>query len=92
MCHFTTIGHAIVAFFFIMIFENFTRGGEMNKVYGNLFFIQNILSIQNLWQETCFFAKNGQLLYLLGTREKNSLFQSMRSAFAKLFAHVLIVV
>jgi hypothetical protein len=48
MCHFTTIGHAIVAFFFIMIFENFTRGGEMNKVYGNLFFIQNILSIQNL--------------------------------------------
>jgi hypothetical protein len=36
--------------------------------------IQNGLSIQKLWQETCFFAKNGKLLSLPGTREKNLFF------------------
>jgi hypothetical protein len=48
MCHFTIFGHAIVALFFVMIFENFSGGGEMNKVYGKTIFTQNGLSIQKL--------------------------------------------
>jgi hypothetical protein len=48
MCHFTTFGHAIVALFLVMIFENFSGGGGMNKVYGKFFFTQNGLSFQNL--------------------------------------------
>jgi hypothetical protein len=48
MCHFTTLGHAIVAMFLIMIFENFSGGGEMNKVHGKLIFTQNGISIQKL--------------------------------------------
>jgi hypothetical protein len=80
MCHFTTFGHAIVAFFLVMqlwlsfwswFFEFFCGGGEMNKVHGKTIFTQNGLSIQKLWQENCFFAKNGQLLALPGTTEKN---------------------
>jgi hypothetical protein len=43
----------------------------MNKVHGKTNFTQNGLSIQKLWQKTCFFVKNGQLLFLPGTREKN---------------------
>jgi hypothetical protein len=43
----------------------------MNKECGETNLTQNGLSIQKLRQETCFFAKNGQLLSLLGTREKN---------------------
>jgi hypothetical protein len=42
----------------------------MNKVCGKTNFTQNGLSIQKLRQETCFFAKNRQLLSLLDTREK----------------------
>jgi hypothetical protein len=38
----------------------------MNKVCGKTNFTQNGLSIQKLRQETFFFAKNGQLLSLLG--------------------------
>jgi hypothetical protein len=30
----------------------------MNKVYEKTNFTQNGLSIQELWQETCFFMKN----------------------------------
>jgi hypothetical protein len=37
MCHFTTIGHAIVALFF----ENFSRGRGMNEVHGKTIFTQN---------------------------------------------------
>jgi hypothetical protein len=43
----------------------------MNKVHGKTNFTQNGLSIHKLWQEACFFVKNGQLLSLLGTRGKN---------------------
>jgi hypothetical protein len=43
----------------------------MNKVHGKIIFIQNWLSIQKLWQETCFFAKDEQLLSLPCIREKN---------------------
>ena len=48
MRHFTSFGHAIVALFFVMIFEKFDGGGEMNKVHGKTIFIQNGLSIQKL--------------------------------------------
>jgi hypothetical protein len=48
MCHFTTFGHAIVALFLVMIFENFKGGGGMNKVHGKTNFTQNKLSIQKL--------------------------------------------
>jgi hypothetical protein len=71
----------------------------MNKLYGKIIFTQNGLSIQKLRQETCFFAKNGQLLSLPGTRKKTFLFlsnviisQSVQLTFANLFAHVLLVV
>jgi hypothetical protein len=63
----------------------------MNKVHGIFFFTQNGLSIQNLWQETCFFVKNGQLP-LSGTKEKNFYFPIHAVNFWKLFAHVLLVV
>jgi hypothetical protein len=55
---------------FVLFFENFQGGGETNKVHGKTTFTQNKLSIQKLWQETCFLTKNGQLLFLPGTREK----------------------
>jgi hypothetical protein len=74
MCHFTTFGHIIVALFLVMFFENFSGGGEMNKVYGKTIFTQNGLPIQMLWQETCFFAKNGKLLSLPGTKGKKNYF------------------
>jgi hypothetical protein len=48
MCHFTTFGHIIVALFLVMFFENFSGGGEMNKVYGKTIFTQNGLPIQML--------------------------------------------
>jgi hypothetical protein len=38
MCHFTIFSHAIVALFFVMIFEKFSEGGEMNKVHGIFIF------------------------------------------------------
>jgi hypothetical protein len=44
--------------FWSWFFENFSGGGGMNKVHGKKKFTQNGLSIQKLWQETCFFAKN----------------------------------
>jgi hypothetical protein len=55
----------------------------MNKVHGKTIFTQNGLSIQKLWQETCYFAKNGQLLILLGTREKNFSFPIRAVNFCK---------
>jgi hypothetical protein len=64
----------------------------MNKVHGKTIFTQNGRSIQKLWQETCFFAENGQLLPLPGTRKKTYLSQSVWSTFAKLFAHIFLVV
>jgi hypothetical protein len=57
----------------------------MNKVHGIFFLIQNGLSIQELCQETCFFAKNGQLLSLLGMREKNFSFPIRAVNFCKTF-------
>jgi hypothetical protein len=60
----------------------------MNKVHGKTIFTQNGRSIQKLWQETCFFAENGQLLPLPGTRKKTYLSQSVWSTFAKLFGHL----
>jgi hypothetical protein len=39
MYHFITFGHAIVALFLVMIFENFNGGGGMNKVYGKTIFL-----------------------------------------------------
>jgi hypothetical protein len=49
MCHFTTFGHANVAFFLSWFFENFSGGGEMNKVHGKIIFTQNRLSVQKWW-------------------------------------------
>jgi hypothetical protein len=43
----------------------------MNKIHGKTILTQNGLSIQKLWKETYIFAKNGQLLSLPGSREKN---------------------
>jgi hypothetical protein len=43
--------------FWSWFFENFSRGGEMNKVHGKTIFTKNGLSIQKLWQETCVFCK-----------------------------------
>jgi hypothetical protein len=57
--------------FWSWFFKIFSGGGEMNKVHGKTIFTHNGLSIQKLWQETFFFVKNGQLLSLPGTREKN---------------------
>jgi hypothetical protein len=57
----------------------------MNKVYGKTNFTQTGLSIQKLWQETCFFAKNGQLLSLPGTRGKNYSFSICVVNFCKTF-------
>jgi hypothetical protein len=57
----------------------------MNKVYGKTKFTQNGLSIQKLWQETCFFAKNGQILSLPGTREKNFSFPIRAVNFCETF-------
>jgi hypothetical protein len=46
MCHFTTFGHAIVAWSWF--FGNFSGGGEMNNVHGKTIFTQNGLFIQKL--------------------------------------------
>jgi hypothetical protein len=43
----------------------------MNKVHGKTTFIQNKLFIHKLRQETCFFAKNGQLLSCRTQRKNN---------------------
>jgi hypothetical protein len=48
MCHFTTFRHAIVAISLITIFENFSGGGEMNKIHGKTIFTPNGLFIQKL--------------------------------------------
>jgi hypothetical protein len=64
----------------------------MNKVYGKTNFTQNRLSFQKLRQVTCFFAKNGQLFPCRAQGKKAFLSQSVPSNFAKLFAHVLLVV
>jgi hypothetical protein len=45
-------------------------------------------SFKSYDKELVFFAKIGQFLFLLDIREKNFLFQSMQSTFAKLFVHV----
>jgi hypothetical protein len=57
----------------------------MNKVYGKINFTQNRLSFQKLRQETCFFAKNGQLLSLPGTREKSFSFPIRAINFCETF-------
>jgi hypothetical protein len=57
----------------------------MNIVHGKTILTQNGLSIQKLWQETCFFAKNAQLLSRLGTREKNFYFPIHAVNFCKTF-------
>jgi hypothetical protein len=57
----------------------------MNKVHGKGIFTQNRLSIQKLWQETYFLAKNGQLLSLLGIREKKFSFPICAANFCKTF-------
>jgi hypothetical protein len=57
----------------------------MNKVHGKKKFTWNGLSVQKLWQETCFFAKNGQLLSLPGTREKNFSFPIHAGNYCKTF-------
>jgi hypothetical protein len=75
MCHFITFSHAFMALFFVMIFLKFlAEVGKWIKYMEKRFFIQNGLSIQKLWQETCFFAKIGQLLSMLGTRGKKLFF------------------
>jgi hypothetical protein len=71
--------------FWSWFFENFNGGGEMNKVHGKIILTQNGLSIQKLWQETCFFAKNVQLLSLPCTREKNFSFAIRAVNFCKTF-------
>jgi hypothetical protein len=72
--------------FWSWYFENLIGGGEMNKVHGKTIFTQNGLSIQKLWQETCFFAKNGLLLSLLGIREKSFSFPIHAVNFCETFS------
>jgi hypothetical protein len=55
MCHFTTFGHVMVALWF---FENFSGGGEMDKVHGILFLTQNELSIQKKLDKKLLLCEN----------------------------------
>jgi hypothetical protein len=57
----------------------------MNKVHEKIIFTKNGLSIQKLWQEAYFFVKNGQLLFLPSTREKNLFFPIHAVNFCKTF-------
>jgi hypothetical protein len=60
----------------------------MNKVHGKTIFYPKWTFHSKVMTRNLFFAKNGQLLSLLGTREKTFLFQSVQSTFEKHFTHV----
>jgi hypothetical protein len=59
---------------------------------GNFFIPKIDFPFKSYDKKLVFLQKNGQLLLLLGTKEKNFYFPIRESTFAKLFAHVLLVV
>jgi hypothetical protein len=51
-------------YFLSWFLENFSGGGKMNKVHEKTIFTQNGLSIQKLWQETCYFCEEWAASFL----------------------------
>jgi hypothetical protein len=60
----------------------------MNKVHGKTIFTQNKLSIQKLWQETCFFGEEWAASFPAGYKGKKHFFPNLWGQLLQNFLHM----